>query len=365
MKNSNIYFENSDFELLKQKISQFQNQTVHIVISPEYQADGEILYGLLKRNYQVNISYISHQMCYSLSGLNTLWCSMKENTRLLIALGNEHIHNITKLLSNKSNVPYCFLSRDFPNLYSMGQGIILGAPINSSSAKCLFKNYNLENISATTLAYSTAQCFSTLILPFLNFLSAKINSTNFNAEPSNALFKDIQKILSLKKIFSLSPQATLSLCKIVLNISQTLPHFQSNPIFSISQNYVHNQCINVQKLPLYAFFTTQTLSKILFMYFENNLISPLCVPLEKLNAPFPNFNQDKLEYIIKTYKKNITTYYIKLNKLQPIFSKFIKNILPDSGYTDFNEVNYKNLIAFIKNELIQNNYKTLKLVEII
>lgn len=356
----NIYFDKLDFELLKNKISQFQNQTIHIITSPDYQADSEILYNLLKRNYQVNLSYISNQMCYSLAGLNTLWCNLKENTRLIIALGNEHIHNITKLLSQKTALPYCFLARDFPNLYTLNNGLILGLNVPTQT-NCLFKNYNLQNISAHTLAYSTAQCFGTLIIPLLNFLSAKINSTPFSPQKYSIIFKSIEKILSLKKLFSLAPQSILSMCKIVLNLSAALTTIP-NPIFPISQNYIATQSIDVNKLPLYCFFTAQTLAKVLFVYFENGLISPLCVPFESF-PHFPQTDQNKLEYILQTYKRNISTYYIKLNKLQPTFIKFIKNILPDSGYADFNNVDYKSLLTFIKTELVQTD--PLQLVKII
>ena len=374
----NISFGKFDFLLLKHKISKYKNQNVLIVVSPEFQIDAELLYNELKQEFKVSISYIANSSCYNNAGLNTLWCSMRENIRLIIALGNEHTHNMVKLLALKSDLPYCYLCRDFPNLYTLSNGIKVGGNLSFQTPQCLFINYNLEKSKTNSLAYTISQIFSLAIIPLENFLFAKLNDEKINVQQNKIILTELEKLISLlKSIFFDNKKARNSLCQITLKLSKLFCEIKINSTKYFAENLILESGENIEKLPLYHYFCFQVVVKILLYFFDLNCSKPFAFPLTSslmldkkiIDAEYNNaYNKNKVYYISSLYNKQIMNYLSHLNSLQKYFSFIIKRFFLDSGYLEFNAVDYNGIVRFVKNKLFVAPpplFDILKMVEII
>ena len=72
----------------------------------------------LRKDYKIVSVNIPKELCYSLSGLNLARIQLKENTRLIVAFGEQHYLNLAKLVANKLDIALCFVTKGTVNLYS-------------------------------------------------------------------------------------------------------------------------------------------------------------------------------------------------------------------------------------------------------
>jgi len=364
---NNIFFENDYIDLLKKRISAFVNQAIQIITLPEFETQADAIYSELKRDFQVTISYIPRNMCYSLAGINTLWCSQRENVRLLIAVGDEHTHNATKLLSQKTQLPYCFLSFDFANIYSLNKnGILLSGEMQQNAGTCIFKNYNLEKIDMNTCACSVSQAFSLSLLPFENYIYSKLENYNLNAKENYTILKEIERLLNASKNLALgSLKAKFDALQSILKLSSTISQKDfKNELFITAQKYVYQNALDVEMLHIYSFITFQILIKVIKQYFDADLISPLSLTFSSIIKT--QYNKDnvkrllqqdtnletKLKYIFYANHKFLTCWLTKLDSLQHSFTIAVKNLFPDCGFGAFSQINYAHFLSFIKMDLI-------------
>lgn len=359
-KTQNIFFEYNDIELLKEKISHYENQCVHIITSPKFQQEIDILYSELKRNFKVSISYISENNCYINAGVLSLWCAMRENVRLLIAFGNEHIHNVVKLLAIKGNLPYCYLCRDFPSLYTLHNGLQLGC--NSVySPNYLFMNFKIEKARPTSIAYTLAHLFSLSLYPLENFLYSRLINEKFDVKENKKILRIISRVLNISKRLTLLNDKSLEiLSKLTLEMSEIFNNCSINSVSIFAEKFAFESGYNFEALPLINYFVFQTLEKVLLQFFINNCNKPFCISLNNLsNLDFLNaelfkseVDENKLSYIFSTNKRTIISYTTHLDKLQKHFTFIIKSLLPNGGFDDFYIAPYAELVAFIKSKFL-------------
>ena len=359
--NNNIYITKNVFAKFGQVFEKYKFQEIAVV------GDNlELISDALRKDYKLTTINIPKQLCYTLCGLNLARMQLKENTRLIVAYGDEHSLNITKLLANKSQLPYCFITNTMLNVYSKcNYAIMDNVPIEiKTQLKCIIINEKIENNIANDYARITSQ----IIGCFEFYLKEKFFETTYNID-TKLLFQtyyEILKVNNLKNKTNLEFIHKLNLILVVEYAKTNKVPFHDN--YYLTLYFLSKNVKLFNEFDKLLFIYSQMLSVLYEIFFNNNLQSPLYTMLEKLEnnisvsqyskivASQSKRNLNKMNYIYKVYTKFLCSMTLSYQKLYAKTAFALKNIIKDSGYELFQSLDCQCMIDIIKEiSLINDN----------
>lgn len=324
----------------------------------------------LRKFYKIAFVEIPPELCYSVAGVNLARLQLKENTRLLVAFGDEHSLNLTKLLSSKLDVPYVCIADTHLSVYTQ-------CPYAMMDATPVFVKQKLcATIVATSAEFDFADAFSQtmshLFGMFENYLSEKFFQTSC-ALNTKTIFDTYLELLKTNGKFETSADRDfllrLNLLLVVqYGLGESVPFCDS---YYLTQMYLTKNVRHFKDFAKINFVFAQMLSVLYEIYFKNELLSPLYVvsddfeqtvtlgqyaqALSKVSA---NLN-GKLKYIYNVYANLLQNLATSFQNLYQKTSFFAKNLMPDSGYSLFCELDCETLIDTIKRCSLLNHHTLL------
>ena len=324
----------------------------------------------LRKVYKVTAVEIPPELCYSLAGVNLARLQLKENTRLLVAFGDEHTLNLTKLLSNKIDVPYVYISDTYLSVYTQCHYAMMNtAPVFVKQKLCAtIVNECVQFDFADAFSQTMSHLFGT----FENYLSDKFFQMSC-ALNTKTIFDTYLELLRTNGRFETQKDRNyllkLNLLLVVqYGLADGIPFSDS---YYLAQAYLSKNVRHFKDFAKINFVFAQMLSVLYEIYFKNNLQSPLYVVrddfeqtvslgqyAEALSKVPANMN-DKLNYVFKVYTSLLQNLAESFQNLYQKTSFYVKNLINDSGYSLFCELECETLINTIKHCSLLNCHTLL------
>lgn len=361
MKKLDEYFEKSNIFLTDDVESQFCE------IFANYQCQEIAIVGQnlsdqvdkLRKFYKISFVEIPPELCYSLAGVNLARLQLKENTRLLVAFGDEHALNLTKLLSNKLDVPFVCIAKKHLSVYTQCPYAMMNtAPVFVKQKLCATI---VDVVPCLDFAEAFSQTMSHLFGMFENYLSEKFFQTTC-ALNTKTIFDTYLELLKSNGKFETTADSIfllkLNLLLVVqYGLSDGVPFCDS---YYLTHTYLLKNLRHFKDFAKINFVFAQMLSVLYEIYFKNELHSPLYVVrddfeqtvtlgqyAEALSKVPANMNE-KLFYIYKVYTNLLQNLAESFQNIYQKTSFYVKNLMPDSGYSLFSELDCETLIDTIK-----------------
>ena len=323
----------------------------------------------LRKDYKIVSVNIPKELCYSLSGLNLARIQLKENTRLIVAFGEQHYLNLAKLVANKLDIALCFVTKGTVNLYSKTKFAIMdNRPI---SIKCDIKAIIVDQNANFDIANGYAEILANIFGCFEIYLKEKFfeNDCGLNIKK---LFDTYYEILNIEKVKN--PNNITFMLK--LNLLQVVQYSKFKGI-PFHDNYYLTLKFLTKNVTLFndfnqiSFVFTQMLSLLYDIYFKNELQSPLYImtdELEKMTTlnEFANaINRqpardcEKIKYVYNLYIQMISSMTTSYQRLYHKTAFKLKNLISDSGYQLFLRLDCGKMIQAMKETSLLNSNSLL------
>ena len=371
MMNSSEYLEKNGIIIAQNVVAEFgkifeKYKFQEIAIIGE---NADELASKLHKDYRVTTVNIPKQLSYSLCGLNLARIQLKENTRLLVAYGDQHCLNLTKLISNKLDLPFCYLPTDLVNIYAKSQFAILdNKPIKlESKVKAIIIDENKK----INLADSYAQIVGQIFGCFEVYLKEKFfeEKSNLNTKMLFDIYYEILNIKNTKSTLNLNFMRDLNLLA-VIQYGQTdnIP-FHDNYYLTI--RFLNKNVHLFNEFDKISFVYSQMLSVLYDLYFNNNLHSPLFMMADDLEKKstlseyskalsiVPARDYKKVKYIFSVYTNVLSSMTLSFQNLYQKMSFKLKNIMDDSGYELYNKLDCETMITIMKETSLFNTNSLL------
>lgn len=313
----------------------------------------------LRKYYKIAFVEIPPELCYSLAGVNLARLQLKENTRLLVAFGDEHALNLTKLLSSKLDVPYVCIADTHLSLYTQCSYAMMNAtPVFVKQKLC-------ATIVDTTAQFDFADAFSQIMSHLFGMFESYLSEKFFQmpcALNTKTVFDIYLELLNTNGKFETSADRSFLLNLNLLLVVQYglydgVPFCDS---YYLTQMYLEKNVCHFKDFAKINFVFAQMLSVLYEIYFKNELHSPLYVVrddfeqtvtlgqyAEALSKVPANMNE-KLFYIYKVYTSLLQNLAESFQNLYQKTAFYAKNLMPDSGYSLFSKLDCETLIDTIK-----------------
>ncbi len=352
---NNIYLTSDVEGVFAEIFKNYQSQEVAIV--------GMNLAGeceKLRKLYRLSFIETPPELCYSLAGVNLSRIQIKENVRLLVAYGDEHALNLTKLLANKLDVPFVCVTRGYVSVYTQCKyAVIDGAPV-------FVKPRLLATIVDERAEFCTANAFcqtmSHLFGCFENYLNEKFFETPSTLN-TKIVFDTYFELLNTNGKFE-GEKDRQYLLKLNLLLAVQYGLFSGNPFcdsYYLALEYLSHNVRQFADFAKINFVFAQMLAVLYEIYFKNELQSPLYVVRDDLEksvtlgkyaqalSKTPAQKNAKLNYIYKVYTALLQKMSESFQRLYDKTSFYAKNLMPDAGFALFSKLSCETLIETIKN----------------
>ena len=325
----------------------------------------------LRKDYKVSSVNIPKELCYSLSGLNLARIQLKENTRLVVAFGEQHYLNLAKLIANKLDLAFCYVTFGSVNLYAKTKFAIMdNRPISiKKDIMAIIVDQNANFDIADAYAENLANIFGCFEL----YLKEKFfeNDCEMNIKK---LFDTYYEILNIEKVKN--PNNITFLIK--LNLLQVVQYskFKGIPFhdnYYLTLQFLSKNVTLFNDFSQILFVFSQMLSLLYDMYFKNELQSPLYMmtdELEKMTTlnEFANAinrqparNCEKTQYVYNLYIQMISSMTTSYQRLYNKTAFRLKNLMSDSGYQLFLRLDCGKMIQTMKETSLLNPNSLLSL----
>ena len=324
----------------------------------------------LRKCYKVTFVEIPPELCYNLAGVNLARLQLKENTRLLVAFGDEHALNLAKLLSNKIDVPYVYITDTYLSVYTQCPYAIMDAmPIFIKHKLRASLVYSMPKFD---FADAFSQTMAHLLGVFESYLCDKFFQTRC-ALNTKMIFDTYFELLETNGKFENDDDRKFLL---KLNLLLVVQYGLVDDVpFCDSYYLTHTYLIkNVRQFKDFAkinFVFSQMLAVLYEIYFKNELQSPLYVMRDDFEqrvslgqyaqalAKVPANMDEKLNYIYKVYARLLEKLAESFQNLYQKTSFYVKNLIDDSGYSLFCKLKCETLIDTIKHTSLLNRHTLL------
>lgn len=314
----------------------------------------------LRKLYRLSFVEIPPELCYSLAGVNLARLQIKENVRILVAYGDEHALNLTKLLANKLEIPFVYIADGYLCVYTQCKYAIL------DNEPLFIKPQLLATIvqehCKISLANAFCQTMSHLFGCFESYLNEKFfeNPCNLNTK---MIFDTYYELLNTDGKFE-TENDKMYLLKLNLllviqyGLGTSVPYCDA---YHLTLSYLSHNVRHFKDFARINFVFAQMLSVLYEIYFKNELCSPLYVVKDELESTLtlgqyaqalskvPAQKSKKLSYIYKVYTELLQKMAESFQKLYDKTAFYAKNLMPDAGFALFSELDCDKLIEIIKN----------------
>ena len=331
--------------------------------------NASILANALRKDYKVTTVNVLKELCYSLCGLNLARIQLKENTRLIVAYGDQHALNISKLVANKMELPYCYVACDTVSVYSQCNFAVQDLrPIEiKSHLKAIIVDENSPCNVSNLYAQIMSQIFGCLEI----YLREKFFEEHKNLNLKK-IFDTYYEILNINNVTTPENIAFLRELNLILvtqyGVGEGIP-FGDNYYLALS--FLSKNVKLYAEFDKICFVYSQMLTILYDMYFNNELKSPLYLLLtdvEKMTTfneyskalvRVPARNSHKARYIYGVYMKILCSMTDSYQRLYNKVAFKLRNIMLDSGYELYSSLDCDKMIEVMKETSLFNSYSLL------
>ena len=384
---NNIIYTNSVLDALCKKISKYENQEILILGTEHHVGETEALFDALKRKYQASRVIACDIHMNKTIGIKFCSAWIKENTRLIIAVGNNNIYNHSKILSGIFNIPIVYICYDIPNIFALyPNALYVDNSNHSAPSQTLAIIVNESSLYHNpSIADSYAQGISTMWTLIEQDIMNKFSLRSIS-QNDNTLLELINGIYALSNKLeaqNLSAQKELSMLLLVLSKNLNFDEYIKSDLVECTLSHTRTKPNTIQNIGSHQLLYAEMFSLSFLRYFESDLQIYLKFPLEDAiglaSQQSNNFlsqcledqtaeHIQKTQFIFGVYKNKLQAQLQNVTNFLSHCNKVFKRLQPNAGYDFFKDINIQEYISNIKKISLTNTHSiayNLKLTKLI